>query len=38
MNDGEFKFADLVVHISQHKASKVVTVGEDATSHFTGTI
>ncbi len=31
MNEGEFRFDELVVHLSQHKAPKVITVGEDAT-------
>ena len=31
MNEGEFMFNDLVAHLAQHKAPKVITIGEDAT-------
>ena len=31
INEGEFRFDDLVAHISQYNAPSIVTVGEDAT-------
>lgn len=31
IHEGEFRFEELVAHISQHKAPSVVTIGEDAT-------
>ena len=31
IHEGEFRFEELVAHISQHKAPNVVTIGEDAT-------